>query len=99
MPIYKLTLPPPDPLVFKGNNTVVLAGCKVTLTAGEYALLYFIAKRAPDIITPSDLLEINMAPKSLPVLVCSINKKAKIISERKLILTERCRGYRLNPYP
>ncbi len=96
--IRKITVAPPEPLIFKGNNTITLLGINVSLSSGEYSLLYFIAQRSPRYTTADDISAANISPSSFPVIISSINKKAARISSRRLIISKRCLGYRLNPY-
>jgi len=95
--IRKITVAPPEPLIFKGDNTITLLGFDVLLSAGEYSLLRFIAQRSPKYTTANDVGAANITPSSFPVIISSINKKAARISSRRLIISQRCRGYRLNP--
>ncbi len=96
--IRKITVAPPEPLIFKGNNTITLLGINVLLSAGEYSLLYFIAQRSPHYTTADEIGAANISPSSFPVIISSINKKAARISSRRLIISQRRLGYRLNPY-
>lgn len=96
--IQKITIQPIQPLIFKGDNTIVLLGSSVILTDAEYSLLYFIAQRSPRHTTSNDIHSISISPASLPVIISSVNKKAAIISGRRLIISQRGLGYRLNPY-
>ena len=89
-------IPPRPKLVFTDDRSVQLLGIELRLTRGEHALLRLISDRAPQTVTADDA---GLSPATMAATVCNINKKAAIISDRKLIVTDRGRGYRLTDHP
>ena len=80
------------------SETVYLLGIELKLTKTEYKLLYSIAngeKSSPDELL--SLLRENAKLENVYAHINSINKKAKAISGRKLIVFGQHK-YSINPY-
>ena len=89
-------IPPRPKLVFTDDRSVQLLGIELRLTRGEHALLRLISDRAPQPVGADDA---GLSPATMAAMVCNINKKAAIISGRKLIVTCRGHGYKLTEHP
>ena len=85
-------------LVFVSGRKIRFFGYDLQLGRGEFDLLRLIAEHSPECTSVEDITDIGIAPKSLPVMVSTINKKAAAISGRRLIVSCRGRGYRLNEF-
>lgn len=90
------TIPPRPKLAFTDGCNAQLLGIELMLTPGEYALLRLISDRAPQPVGADDA---GLSPATMAAMVCNINKKAAIISGRKLIVTCRGHGYKLTEHP
>lgn len=91
-----ISISPRPKLVFAEGRTVLLLGLELKLTEGEYTLLRLIYSRAPQTVTADDA---GLSPAGLTATVFNINKKAALISGRKLIVSCRGRGYSLSNCP
>lgn len=86
------------------TGTAVLLGYRLKLSPCEFKILSLLYKSDRDsfidanTIKSAALSSVGAAPSSIPVLVSKINKKAKLISGRPLILCKRNSGYKLNPF-
>ena len=80
------------------ENEAYLLGYELKLSPTERKILFTIAKS--ESITADALLELlptNLSRGNITVHICSINKKARLLSGRKLVLYEKG-SYKLNPY-
>ena len=79
----RTTIIPPRPkLVFTDDRSVQLLGIELRLTRGEHALLRLISDRTPQTVAADDA---GLSSATMAATVCNINKKAAIISGRKLM--------------
>lgn len=82
------------------RNDVNYLGYPLTLTPTEYRILRLLSEQTDGV--PAEELLVGRNGKAgkaatIAVHICSINRKAAVIGERKIILFENgC--YRLNPY-
>ena len=90
-----IVIPPRQKLVFGDGQTVYLLELELKLTESEYALLMLISSRSPQ---PVNADQAGFSPAVLAATVCNINKKAALISGRKLIVSCRGRGYVLSKH-
>lgn len=84
-------------LVFVGEREVLLTGYRLRLANKELSLLKAIIERGA--VNTSGTVGYTSDSerfRSLPVLVNSINRKAKIVSGRKLVICKN-RNYMLEP--
>ncbi len=76
---------------------VTLLKYPLIVTKLEFKILELLVRAFPESLTPEHLCqELNISRKSLSVHICSINKKAAPISERRLVLFSN--GYCLNEF-
>lgn len=94
--LHTTIIPPRPKLIFTEDRTVQLLGIELMLTPGEYTLLRLIYDSGPQPVAADDA---GLTHTTMAATVCNINKKAAIISGRKLIVTYRGRGYKLTEHP
>lgn len=86
----------------KEDQSAIYLGMKMTLTEAEYRILLYMCTKAEQISTPEDILSFcfaesyRMVSSNIKHHISHINKKAKAIGGRKLILSERGKGYKIN---
>lgn len=81
----------------RGEDTLLL-GYRMPLTPAEHRVLCLLASDTEHSLTRRDISELSLdgGAASVNVHVCSINKKASLISDRKLIIIDEKGEYRLN---
>ncbi len=79
----------------------LLCGYPLSLTPSEHRLLALLVRYPENVFSPSDISTLTFLRNeaSVSVHVCTINKKAAIISGRPLILSKYGLGYYINPNP
>ncbi len=91
-----------DMIVDTGQRTVTRAGCPVDLTAREYNLVEYLARRCGEVVTRADIEEHiynGESPTSNAVdsAICIVRRKLAIDNPAPLIHTRRGLGYVLDP--
>lgn len=89
-----------------GNSNLEahLLGYPLKLTLSEYRILLYMCQSADETFSPKILLgscfveSYRMTETNIRTHISSINKKALALCGRRLILSERGKGYRLNEY-
>ena len=87
--------------LYIGNNIdeVVYLGYPLNLTKKEYLILLALVENYPKTLNSNDLIDLidkSMSSHNVSYHISSINKKAKIIGNRKLIKNKSKIGYFLN---
>lgn len=80
-----------------------LLGYRIELSQAELSILRLLLSFSDKEFTASKIAQIcfnsnKNSARSIPVLVSRINKKASVISGRRLILSKRYAGYRINQF-
>ena len=81
------------------DETVVFLGYKLALTKMEYSILKTLIENANTALLPEEIcakIGIELSKENISFHVSNINKKAKTISNRKLIKKLAKNGYFLN---
>lgn len=90
--------------LIKAKHSAIYLGMKMPLTESEYRILLFICTNADSVISPEELLAFCFAESYRMVIsnvkhhISHINKKSKALGGRKLILTIREKGYKINDF-
>lgn len=83
----------------KVRHSFLLLGYPLLLSPAEFRLLSSVINSDLNARTSATLSALTKIPASqIAVLVTRINRKAIVISGRKLILGKSHHGYQLNPY-
>ena len=94
-----------DVSIDTSNHQVVVSGKSVRLSAMEYRLLEYLAMRAGDVVSKTDIMEHMYSFCSenfsnvVEVYICSLRRKLGSVSKSKLIHTFRGQGYLLGEPP
>ena len=86
----------------KEDHSAVYLGMKMALTEAEYRILLYMCTEAEGISTSEDILSFcfaesyRMVSTNVKHHISHINKKAKALGGRKLILSVRGKGYKIN---
>lgn len=92
-----------DVVVDPARREVTVGGTSVELTPREFSLLEALARRSPDVVTKSDLLDEvwgadrDVDPNAVEVYVGYLRRKVDAPFGRTAIQTVRGAGYRLVP--
>ena len=79
----------------KANRTVRIMGYELKFTRGEYSVLLAILEGGE--VSKNDIFSMVsndvQAPSSIPVHICSINRKARDICDGEIVKNRRKFGY------
>lgn len=94
-----------DMSIDTSRHQVTVCGKSVRLSAMEYRLLEYLAMRAGDVVSKTDIMEhmYNFCSENfsnvVEVYICSLRRKLGSVSKSKLIHTFRSQGYLLGEPP
>ncbi len=86
------------------SNKATLLGYPLNLTRAEYRILLFLCQSTDKRLDEETILcfcfaeSYRMTETNVRAHISSINRKAKALSGRKLIICHRNAGYQINPY-
>lgn len=90
--------------LIKDTHSAIYLGMKMPLTESEYRILLFICTNADRVISPEELLAFCFSESYRMVIsnvkhhISHINEKSKALGGRKLILSVRGKGYKINDF-
>ncbi len=88
--------------LIKDSRSAIYLGLKMNLTESEYRILLYMCSNDGKIFSPEDILAFcfaesyRMVSTNVKYHISHINRKSKALGGRKLILSVRGKGYRLN---
>lgn len=88
----------------KDRKTAIFLGYPMKLTPAEYRILLFLCSRPTETVSAETILgfcfaeSYRMTETNVRSHISDINKKSKTLGGRKLILSVRVKGYKLNEY-
>lgn len=89
---------PPPPLLSVGADTVTVAGHRIPLTPGEYAILHCLYSKKGEAVSRETLSALlGGGGNSVDVYICKLRTKLEKPVGMRLIHTVRGVGYRLEP--
>ena len=80
------------------GKCILLCNYRVELTQSEYSIVSYLASRSDWAERAELSLVTGIKESSIPVHIANINKKASLVSGRKLIEGKRSGEYRISEY-
>ncbi len=90
--------------LIKSNHSAIYLGLKMKLTQSEYRILLYMCTNGEKIFPPEEILaycfaeSYRMVSTNVKYHISHINKKSKALGDRKIILSVRGKGYKINDH-